>query len=255
MAKYTEPEKEMSSQFFSPCLPSRIGKMFSMKFGDFLRSVRDRTDLSPTALSRKLGVSLAYITSIEKGFKRPPPIERCRQIADILSLSAPDRKKLLDLAMLERAPEELRPALEVSFKKQERSSGRMMLSETASHYRVPIVSRARASAERGHVDFEPVEHEFIEFKRCKAVEITSNSMAPLCYQGQKIIYSETDTPHDGDLVFVKLKAGDQLFKRYHKNHRKKLVNLASMNPVDWQEPLTVDEDEIEFCYKVVAVKF
>lgn len=120
---------------------------------------------------------------------------------------------------------------------------------------IPIIARAGATDEIGRTAFEPLypPYETASFKGCKAVVIDSNSMAPVAYKGQKIIYSEIEKVREGDLVYVKLKTGEQLFKRY--NTGNSYITLSSVNPVEFHSPLIIEKDKIEFYYKVVGVRF
>jgi len=121
---------------------------------------------------------------------------------------------------------------------------------------IPIVSSVGATDDTGRAHFLPHEPPYkqISFSGCKAVIVESNSMAPMAYKGQKVIYCETEPVNDGDLVFVKFTDGAQLFKRYYKNHGD-IVTFHSINPVESPKPLIKKPKEIEFCYKVVGIKF
>lgn len=228
------------------------GRIIAMTFGQVLADLIRRYDSSKTLIARALGVTVTYVSSVIEERNKPFTLKRCEQLSDFLRLSVSDRTKLVELAAIERAPKDTRHYIKTFLQHQ---PGLGIVKDPGATYRVPVVSRAAASAEKGHFDFEPVEHEFIEFKGCKAVEVVSDSMAPIAYRGQKIVYSEIEEPHDGNLVFVKLKDGRQLFKRLHRNKRKKMVILNSANQVQWEEPIMLDEDEVVWCYKVVGVRF
>lgn len=121
---------------------------------------------------------------------------------------------------------------------------------------IPIVSSVGATDDTGQAHFLPHDppYKTISFKGCKAVTVESNSMAPIAYKGQKVIYSEHANVIDGDLVFVKFIDGAQLFKRYYKNHGE-LITFHSINPVESPKPIIKKSKDIEFCYKVVGVCF
>ncbi len=91
------------------------------------------------------------------------------------------------------------------------------------------------------------------FKGCKAILIDSECMIPAAYKGQKVIFSEIEAVKDGDLVYVKLKTGERLFKRLYtsSNH----ITLLSINPVENQRPLVIKKGKTVFCYKIVGVRF
>lgn len=121
---------------------------------------------------------------------------------------------------------------------------------------IPIVSMVGATDDLGrtaYMAYEPP-YKTINFKNCKAVRVDSNSMAPVAYRGQMVIYSEDAPVKSGALVFVKLKNGAQLFKRFYKNSDH-LISLQSVNPTEHFEPIVVKEKDLEFCYKIVGIRF
>jgi len=59
-----------------------------MHFGQTLRVMRTTAGLSLRELAKRLGVSPAYISQVERGKARPPTDERIRQIEKILALPA-----------------------------------------------------------------------------------------------------------------------------------------------------------------------
>lgn len=122
--------------------------------------------------------------------------------------------------------------------------------------KIPVVSMAKGDDEEGFKfeDLEPHEYEYIDFSNCKAIKITTNSMAPIAYRGQKIIYCESLEVQDGDLVFVGLKSGEQYFKRLAKDGKSKYVTLEPINVIHYKSK-TIKHDQIKFIYKVVGVKF
>lgn len=122
--------------------------------------------------------------------------------------------------------------------------------------KIPVVSMAKGDDQEGF-EFEsldPHEYEYIDFSDCKAIKITTNSMAPIAYKGQKIIYCENFEVSDGDLVFIGLRTGEQYFKRYSKNNDGKTVTLEPINVVHYRSK-TVNKSQVKFIYKVVGVKF
>jgi len=123
--------------------------------------------------------------------------------------------------------------------------------------KIPIVSSAGPTDEFGNPKFYAFEppYKTIPINNCKAVILDSNSIAPIAYKGQKIIFSETESINNGDLVFIKLKNGDQLFRRYHKNYKNNTITLQDINPSVAHEPVLLNENEIQSCYKIVGVLF
>jgi transcriptional regulator with XRE-family HTH domain len=84
-----------------------------------MESFRDRLDLlcrsrgvQYAELARRVGVTKSYIGQLVHGHSKPPPAERCRQLAEALELSPDERQQLLDLAVRERARAEARGKIE-----------------------------------------------------------------------------------------------------------------------------------------------
>lgn len=78
-----------------------------MDFAELLIRFRKRAGLNKTDLSKRLSVSLSYIQHIEGGRANPPSIEKCHEIAKILSLTDSEKKTLIDAAIMKRAKPEL----------------------------------------------------------------------------------------------------------------------------------------------------
>jgi len=222
----------------------------AMKFGQFLNHLIESKGLTATDLARKLDLSPGYIINVQNGHRRPPPPERLEQISKILNLTPEQRNKLFDLSIEERYLEK-NPLL-----REYGLGGPTPKPITIKDVKIPVVSMAKGDDMDGF-EFEQLEaHEYtyIDFKNCKAVQLRGNSMAPLAYDGQKVIYSEGETVKEGDLVFVSIKKRGQFFKRYHKDAKSGIITLLSINIAN-HGPITTRADEIEFMYKVVGVKF
>src|SRR5690349_13401530 len=81
----------------------------SSTFAEFLRSGRERAGLTQAALAEKCGLTGSYISLLESG-KKPAPSDRVvKRLASVLSL---DAGAALEVAHLERAPEDIRRTLE-----------------------------------------------------------------------------------------------------------------------------------------------
>jgi len=77
-----------------------------MKFGEYLRALRERAGLDLTELGDKIGVTYAYISNLEHSRAKPPTAERCKQISAALKLSESEENKLLYMAYEERTEDE-----------------------------------------------------------------------------------------------------------------------------------------------------
>jgi phage repressor protein C with HTH and peptisase S24 domain len=207
-------------------------KCVSMKFSEWLSDKLTSRHLKPSQLALYSKISGAEISRLCSG-KRQPSLKTIKKIAPILHVT--------EIETLEAAniiPAKKEPTIEIFT------------------HSIPVVSAAGATDDEGRSNFHPYEppYKVISFKGCKAVVIESNSMAPLAYKGQKIIYNEAESVRDGDLVFVKFKNDAQLFKRYYKNHDD-IITFHSINPVESPKPIIKRPKDIEFCYKVVGISF
>lgn len=72
------------------------------KFSSLLKFYRERARLTKTEVSKRLGVSAAYLINLENRRDTPPSYERCNQLADILNLSKPEQQEFLMTAFRER---------------------------------------------------------------------------------------------------------------------------------------------------------
>ena len=74
----------------------------TMNFTSHLRYFRERAGLTKTELAKRLEVTMAYIIHIESGTEKPPNMDRCRELAKILSLSPEETITFIDSAMFGR---------------------------------------------------------------------------------------------------------------------------------------------------------
>ena len=77
-----------------------------MKFRDALDRLCRERGVQYSELARRVGVTKSYIGQLVHGHSKPPPAERCAQLAEALELGREDRERLLDLAVRERARSE-----------------------------------------------------------------------------------------------------------------------------------------------------
>jgi len=63
-------------------------------------------------LARRVGVTKSYVGQLVHGQTKPPPLARCRQLAEALELGERDTLRLIELAVRERARPEARQKIE-----------------------------------------------------------------------------------------------------------------------------------------------
>lgn len=233
-----------------------------MNFGTLLKHYRERKQLTLEEVGAKSinqkgsNLTKGYLSSVENNRISPPPLETCESIADALGLSDKEKKEFFKAAFTERNKDKdsgYKDKLGITKLTdiENLTVNPIPLKDT----KIPVVSMVKGDDEMGF-EFEtldPNEYEYIDFTNCKAVKITTNSMAPLAFKGQKIIYCEDQSVQDGDLVFIGLKSGEQYFKRYCKN-RGKTITLEPLNIIHYRS-MTIKENDVSFLYKVVGVKF
>jgi len=81
-------------------------------FRDYLDVLCRTRNVQYSELARRIGVTKSYIGQLVHGHSKPAPRRRVEQIADALSLAPPERQRLVDLAVRERARSETRSKIE-----------------------------------------------------------------------------------------------------------------------------------------------
>jgi len=81
-------------------------------FRDCLDALCRAQGVAYSELARRIGVTKSYIGQLVHGHSKPAPRRRVEQIADALGLEAPERDRLVDLAVRERARSETRSKIE-----------------------------------------------------------------------------------------------------------------------------------------------
>lgn len=196
-----------------------------MGFENSLRKLIDDHDVQQKSLAKAIDISETTISHWLSGRQEPNPRQR-KKLAEFFKIN--EAELFGGLKSIEVHPQE-----------------------------IPVVGRASAG-ERGELVkiYETIDPpESISFNHCKAIQVDGDSMSPVAYHGQKVIFSESETIKNGNLVFVRFKSEETYFKRYFKDKRNKLITLTSINPNYPFPPISIEEKEIEFIYKIVGIKF
>jgi len=94
-------------------------------------------------LARRVGVTKSYIGQLVHGQTKPPPVPRCRQLAEALELGEEDARRLVELAVRERARPEARQKIEE-------------LDAAAERLRAAVAALVGAVLERSHALADPL---------------------------------------------------------------------------------------------------
>jgi len=70
-----------------------------MKFGSYIRKIRENSSLSLKEVSDKLSWSVVYLSDIERGRRNPPNKEKMKELSEILGVPY---NELLDYANKEK---------------------------------------------------------------------------------------------------------------------------------------------------------
>ena len=65
-----------------------------MKFGEYVKSKRIKRNITQTKAAIMFGISLSYLSGIERGLRPAPADDVVDKIADVLELSRKERYRL-----------------------------------------------------------------------------------------------------------------------------------------------------------------
>ena len=75
-----------------------------MKFGEYIKSKRTNRNITQTKAAKMFGISLSYLSGIERGLRPAPADDVVDKMADVLELNRKDRYRLYDLAAESKQP-------------------------------------------------------------------------------------------------------------------------------------------------------
>ena len=78
--------------------------MIYVNFGEYIKSKRIKMGLSQTKAAKMYGISLSYLSGIERGLRPAPADDVVDKMADVLELNRKDRYRLYDLAAESKQP-------------------------------------------------------------------------------------------------------------------------------------------------------
>lgn len=75
-----------------------------MEFGEYIKSNRIKKNITQTKAAKMFGISLSYLSGIERGLRPAPTDGVVAKIADVLELNRKERYRLYDLAAESKQP-------------------------------------------------------------------------------------------------------------------------------------------------------
>lgn len=75
-----------------------------MEFGEYIKSKRTNRNITQTKAAIMFGISLSYLSGIERGLRPAPADDVVDKIADVLELNRKERYRLYDLAAESKQP-------------------------------------------------------------------------------------------------------------------------------------------------------
>ena len=78
--------------------------MIYVKFGEYIKSKRTNRNITQTKAAKMFGISLSYLSGIERGLRPAPADDVDDKMADVLELNHKERIRLIDLAAESKQP-------------------------------------------------------------------------------------------------------------------------------------------------------
>jgi repressor LexA len=207
--------------------------------GERLRSARDAADLDQARLAEKIGVVTRTLQRWEKGEQIPDGVSITR-IAKVTGV----HPAWLLTGMGEMFPAPSQPENVYMLPPTQRRKSRLV--------DLPLVSAVPAGkvATMFHPDYVDnyVTVDDVKDPQAFALKVKGNSMAPRIEDGDVVIVSPQQEPHNGDICVIRVDGEDTL-KRV--KFEGSYLHLVPLNPEF--EPVTVKKRDVNFVWKVVKL--
>jgi len=185
-----------------------------MTFAAYLRQLRKARGVRLTELASRIGVTIAYLSDIERRpNKRPPTLARVREIAAVLRLSDDELARLLRLATQERLSPELRDkvTVKIDVDRGERPAG-ARISTSGEFALLPLLASVPAGNPRDvHdevIEERPVPREAAREGRY-LLRVDGRSMAPLLEDGDIVMVDAAVSPTNRGIVAARIASGQE----------------------------------------------
>jgi repressor LexA len=253
-----------------------------MSLGQIIRNKREELKLTLDEVSRKVGFSKPYLSTIETGkVKNPPGDELLARLERVLQFES---GLLLHMAHVERMPSDIRGSYEAKEAENQKlrqyvkkhmgkgkgkSSLNAILAKTSLNVEdgksalaagrlVPIINRVTAGYPTDFNDLEYPVGVAEDYVRCPdlhdpnafAVRVIGDSMEPRFHEGDIVVFSPAAEVRNGDDCFIRFtQPHETTFKRVFFEADKK-IRLQPRN--DHYSPAIVDGKRIDGIYRAVT---
>jgi phage repressor protein C with HTH and peptisase S24 domain len=252
-----------------------------MSLGQIIRQKREELDLTLDEVSRRVGFSKPYLSTIETGkVKNPPSDALLRRLERVLKFQ---KGLLLHIAHMERMPSDIRQAFESAEAENEklRQFFRRLMDRRASKKSMQtMLSRNRSKFEEGKAplaagrlvpiinkvvagyptDFDDLDYPVgvaddyvrgpdLHDPNAFAVRVVGDSMEPKFSEGDVVIFSPAAEVQNGDDCFVRFQTPHETtFKRvfFEKDDK---IRLQPRN--EKYSPTVVEGDRVNGLYRAV----
>lgn len=253
-----------------------------MSLGQIIRNKREELKLTLDEVSRKVGFSKPYLSTIETGkVKNPPGDELLVRLEQVLQFES---GLLLHMAHIERMPSDIRGSYEAreaenlklrEYVKKHMGKGKgkgslnALLAKTSLNVEdgksalaagrlVPIINRVTAGYPTDFNDLEYPVGVAEDYVRCPdlhdpnafAVRVIGDSMEPRFHEGDIVVFSPAAEVHNGDDCFIRFtQPHETTFKRVFFEADKK-IRLQPRN--DQYSPTIIDGKRVDGIYRAVS---
>ena len=252
-----------------------------MSLGQIIRQKREELDLTLDEVSRRVGFSKPYLSTIETGkVKNPPSDALLRRLERVLKF---EKGLLLHIAHMERMPSDIRQVFEsaeaeneklrqffrrLMDKRDNKKSMQTMLSRNRSKFEegksalaagrlVPIINKVVAGYP---TDFDDLDYPVgvaddyvrgpdLHDPNAFAVRVVGDSMEPKFCEGDVVIFSPATEVENGDDCFIRFQMPHETtFKRVFFEKEGK-IRLQPRN--EKYSPTVVEGDRVNGLYRAV----
>lgn len=226
-----------------------------MKFAQSLKAAVEKSGITQTELAKKLAVSRNYLSAILAGREKPPTIDRCEQIFEVLNLTKKESEALIKMAMIERSSKEMRPILERSF-----SGSVIPLTEDIKDYaKIPLLGKCPASAKAWVSDEVEGWHYFpkqlVRGRRLYLLKAHGDSMNRAGIDNGDLVIVDADAhPANGRIVVVCIDH-EYTIKRFHRSGTSVTLSPDSYNQEHSPTIFDIDDYEIHLRGVVEAIHY